>query len=105
MNTCPVCGYDKLKYPARDYTICPSCGTEFGYHDTSRTFEELRISWMARGMQWHSLVVSRPLNWKPVAQLLAAGLLPVVNKASSEMSRSEARIGGARLRLQFSGAA
>jgi len=30
---CPVCFFDELPYPPRDYHICPCCGTEFGNDD------------------------------------------------------------------------
>jgi hypothetical protein len=91
MYICPVCGYDRLQYPARDFTICPCCGNEFGYDDTSRTFEELRHEWLVNGMGWHSRVIQRPLDWNPAAQLLSAGFLPVVNKPGTGASEQKSR--------------
>lgn len=67
---CPVCGYNQLRYPPEDYTICPSCGTEFGYHDFSKSHEELRNLWFANGAYWHSSIISKPKNWNPYLQLL-----------------------------------
>ncbi len=67
--TCPVCGYGDLRYPPADYTICPSCGTEFGNTDFEYTWEELRNMWIRGGYQWHSRVVHRPRDWNPMKQL------------------------------------
>lgn len=61
--TCPVCGYPKLSYPPEDYEICPSCGTEFEYHDARRSHEALTAIWMSAGMTWHSRVIPKPDNW------------------------------------------
>ncbi len=47
--TCPVCGYACLPSPATDYTICPSCGTEFGYTDFTAGHAQLRAAWIAAG--------------------------------------------------------
>jgi len=84
MYTCPVCAYPQLNYPPCDFTICPSCGTEFGYHDATRTFEELRTKWMVDGMRWHSRAVPPPKDWSAVAQLLSGGYLPVITSSCSE---------------------
>lgn len=73
MYTCPVCGYSELRHSPSDYTICPSCGTEFGYSDFATRHDELRRVWIAAGMQWHSGAVPRPLAWNPLAQLMRAG--------------------------------
>ncbi len=67
--TCPVCGYNELDLPPADFTICPSCGTEFGYHDATTSMEELRQRWIRRGALWTSQVTPRPLNWNPWEQL------------------------------------
>ena len=63
MNTCPVCGYAGLRRPAEDFIICPSCGTEFGYHDTAVTHDQLRALWLRRGAVWSSSVVPEPVGW------------------------------------------
>src|ERR1700720_53818 len=65
---CPVCGYG-MRYPARDFHICPSCGTEFGYDDAGRTHEELRDVWLRNGPRWWSPVDPQPPNWDPYRQL------------------------------------
>jgi hypothetical protein len=49
MSTCPVCAYAAPKYSPEDFTICPSCGTEFGYHDSKKSHAELRAEWVERG--------------------------------------------------------
>ena len=102
MYQCPVCAYKGLRYPPSDYTICPSCGTEFGYDDFSRSYEDLRQDWIMRHMPWFSTATPRPANWSPVAQLLAGGFLQVVNKQAGGTSRSETRIGQQSVRLQAS---
>ena len=70
---CPVCGYT-MDDPPRDYNICPSCGTEFGYHDSGRTYEELRWTWLNAGAEWWSPVDEKPPGWNPYQQLFKAGL-------------------------------
>jgi hypothetical protein len=74
MHTCPVCGYAALRYPAEDFTICPSCGTEFGYHNSNKTNAELRAEWMSRGLPWSSRAVEPPAGWNGLRQLRSAGL-------------------------------
>ena len=72
---CPVCGYDELDEPAYDehgcssFSICPSCGTEFGYNDSTVVHEELRKRWIDAGMRWWSTSLGVPMNWDPRAQL------------------------------------
>lgn len=39
---CPVCAYDALTTAPVDLSICPSCGTQFGYDDVGRSHKELR---------------------------------------------------------------
>ena len=72
---CPVCGYNKLRRPPKDYLICPSCGTEFDYHDSVLSYEELRWQWLAKGAKWHSRVVPPPPDWDPFVQLSQAGFI------------------------------
>jgi len=93
---CPVCGYRKLRRPPLNYLICPSCGTEFGYHDFAETperrnerWESLRARWIAREMPWHSRVTQPPPDWDAAAQLIHAGFgysigLPVELAPTSE---------------------
>lgn len=85
---CPVCGY-MLDFKAwhkgnSSQEICPSCGTQFGYDDSSPTvdgvvknWDELRKKWIANGMKWSS--IDNPLNqpsknWSPVQQLKNIGV-------------------------------
>lgn len=70
MFTCPVCAFGGLEYPAEDFTICPCCGTEFGYHDTIRSHAELRAEWIRRGAHWHSRVIRPPMLWNAWDQLI-----------------------------------
>ena len=65
---CPVCGYG-LNKPPVDFTFCPSCGTEFGYHDFDHSFQELRSQWIESGMPWWSPVRPKPAAWNPTDQL------------------------------------
>jgi hypothetical protein len=71
MNRCPVCFY-LLPYPARDYHICPCCGTEFGNDDADQTHSELRQEWLDQGTPW--FFGNPPAGWNPLQQLLNAGL-------------------------------
>lgn len=71
---CPVCGYPKLEEPPYDnqglptYVICHSCGTEFGYTDTNRTFKELREQWLRNKAKW-KFPKYKPKDWKLEDQL------------------------------------
>ena len=58
MYLCPVCGYHKLEDPPRDFTICPSCGTEYGFDDA-----------FANGAQWWSTVDPKPDHGDPQQQV------------------------------------
>ncbi len=69
MNTCLVCGYDKLRLPPDDGVICPSCGTQFGYTDAGVSHRELLRLWLERGNLWHSNVTPPPPGWNPYVQL------------------------------------
>jgi predicted RNA-binding Zn-ribbon protein involved in translation (DUF1610 family) len=79
-HTCPVCGYADLDEPHVDasgehsFAICPSCGTQFGHDDATRTHEELRRLWVAEGARWWSEVKAPPEGWSGSAQLAKAGL-------------------------------
>lgn len=79
--TCPVCFFDKLSDPPRDYNICDCCGTEFGNDDELRTFGELRRHWIASGARW--FFQEPPALWNPWEQLAGANVgLPYQVKAS-----------------------
>src|SRR5580704_7689776 len=68
VNICPVCGYP-LQWPAADFHICPSCGTEFGYDDAGRSHADLRAAWIQGGSQWWSTSTPPPTNWNATVQL------------------------------------
>jgi hypothetical protein len=59
---CPVCNFP-LQEPPVDWNYCPCCGTEFGYHDSGRSYEEIRREWLATGAQWWSPVRHPPADW------------------------------------------
>ncbi len=69
MHTCPVCGYDRLQYPADDGVICPSCGTQFGYTDAGVSHDELFREWLLGGAHWQSRVIPPPLGWNRDEQI------------------------------------
>jgi hypothetical protein len=52
MYTCPVCEYDKLSEAPENFTICPSCGTEFEYDEAFLSHMELRDRWVRKGAHW-----------------------------------------------------
>jgi len=70
---CPVCCYAELSRPPRDDTICPCCGTHFGYHDYAISHDELRRRWISAGANWFSKVRPHPENWNAAKQLREAG--------------------------------
>jgi rubredoxin len=73
--SCPVCGFDELRYPAKADMICPCCGVQFGYDDFAKTHEQLRGDWLANGAAWQSRRIAPPAGWSPKTQLAHAGLL------------------------------
>jgi hypothetical protein len=72
-NKCPVCGYNQLSRPPQDDTICPCCGTHFGYHDYATSYEELRQRWISSGARWFSRARQQPADWNAMTQLLESG--------------------------------
>jgi hypothetical protein len=76
---CPVCGWGGLYEPSHDrfgggsFEICPCCGVEFGYHDSTKSHSVLREEWIANGARWHANDEPPPAAWSPVAQLRRAG--------------------------------
>jgi hypothetical protein len=76
---CPVCVWPGLDEPPWDgdvpsNEICPSCGTQFGHHDTAGGAEEakrwtiysdLRQGWEGAGRPWHSTSQPQPPEWPP----------------------------------------
>ena len=85
--TCPVCGYNQLEDAPANHEICPSCGTEFGYHDFTRTHAELTKGWLLKGAQWHSKAAPPPPDWNPYGQLL--NLQNSVENNASETQNTE----------------
>ena len=73
-----------MKEPPRDFSICPCCGTEFGFDDFEMTVDELRKQWMFRGMPWFSTYTMAPLGWNAYTQL--AGLSDCVQTELSDNS-------------------
>jgi hypothetical protein len=96
---CPVCGFDEMKYPAKDYHICPCCGTEFGNDDAEFTHAELRNLWIGNGGRWFFGVA--PDGWDPNLQLIRAGLAGPFASLSTNTSvgyeRPIVRIGAGRI--------
>jgi hypothetical protein len=71
MFICPVCRYDKLASPPEDFSICPSCGTEFGYDDNRKSHADLRAAWIENGLSWFDQPA--PIGWSGIDQLRRAG--------------------------------
>jgi hypothetical protein len=73
--TCPVCGYPNLSESPYDdngcasFSVCPCCGTEFGYDDFTAIHAILREKWIANGMKWWSKNSLPPDNWNSQEQL------------------------------------
>jgi hypothetical protein len=88
MYTCPVCGYQGLRRPPQDFLICSSCGTEFGYDDSSLSHEELRARWIGRATPWFSQATPPPVGWSSYDQMKAAGLKVYANTAINATSSS-----------------
>lgn len=69
-NICPVCGYDSLEEAPYDingnpsYTICPCCGFEFGFDDSSKgyTFTKYREKWIDKGFPFFD-EEKKPSRW------------------------------------------
>ena len=76
---CPVCGYPELDEAAYDdfgcasYNICPCCGTEFGYDDSTVAHAELRKKWILKGMLWWSKNQHQPKDWDAIKQVEKVG--------------------------------
>jgi|SRR6266853_4662116 len=74
MNTCPVCGYNKLEFPPTNFTICACCGTEFGYDDRVLSHPVLREKWIQHGCPWFDRDEAKPQGWNPYLQMTTAKL-------------------------------
>jgi hypothetical protein len=86
---CPICGYPDIREPSLKWSICPSCGTQFGLTDRGRTHDEIRAMWIAGGARWHSSVVTRPPNWSPLQQLANINYKPTSEDVRAMVSRTE----------------
>jgi hypothetical protein len=84
---CPVCGFD-LAGGAREFSLCPSCGTEFGYSDATRTHEELRNRWISLGAPWGGRPTLRPARWDPAGQLEAAGFAVAAKRLRAHLGEA-----------------
>lgn len=71
-HRCPVCMFDSMPYPPKDYNICPCCSTEFGNDDSAFSHDQLRKMWVATGANW--FFGRAPKQWNPWMQLIDAGL-------------------------------
>lgn len=72
--TCPVCGYDNIQEPKLKWSICPSCGTQFGLSDSGYTVPQLRQMWIQdKNATWQGPTLLRPSRWSPIAQLRNIG--------------------------------
>ena len=71
-----------------DFAICPSCGTQFGYDDANRSYDELRQNWIDAGALWFSPTDPPANGWNGYRQLLRAGLavVPVTTSAGTDQT-------------------
>lgn len=70
---CPVCAYAGLPEPPSNFSICPSCGTEFGFDDSKLSHQSLRETWISEGAPWFSRARPHPAGWNPWLQLIEGG--------------------------------
>lgn len=83
--TCPVCAFRDLPLPPTSFTICPCCGTEFGYDDFATGHDSLRQRWISHGARWFaSDEWPRPLGWNAFVQLARGGLVACLTGADTE---------------------
>ncbi len=94
MYTCPVCGYDQLQYRPTNFTICPSCYTEFGYDDTTLSHQELQAEWLRNGARWEGInVMPPPPGWDALKQVERLNKRRL-NTSTSTMTTSGVYIAG-----------
>jgi hypothetical protein len=74
--TCRVCGLIQADYPwgedgiSPTYDICPCCGVEFGYEDsTSASVKKYRQGWLEKGANWFDKK-KKPANWRLEEQII-----------------------------------
>jgi|ERR1700690_3952945 len=94
---CPVCFFDEMQYPARNYNICPCCGTEFGNDDVEYSYDELRYRWIIDGGQW--FYDQPPANWNAWAQLAKASYGVHTEAANEVLNKTYIRGGTLELQL------
>lgn len=92
---CPVCGYPLLREPPSRHSICPSCGTEFGYDDFSVSHRVLRNEWLRAGAPWFSTYTQPPsIFWNGFRQVIEAGLEYDVPAPPSNVQFVPIKVGG-----------
>ena len=69
---CPVCGFNKIPMPVKEYDLCPCCLFEFYVNDEDATYAELRDDWIQHGSQWAwgNAEIPQPPHWSARRQLL-----------------------------------
>jgi hypothetical protein len=93
--SCPVCGYPLLGEPPSRHSICPSCGTEFGYDDFSIGHRALRNEWLRAGAHWFSTYTRPPsIFWNGFRQVVEAGLEYDVPEPSINVQFVPIKVGG-----------
>jgi len=73
---CNVCGYNELTSPpwgenghTASFDICPCCGVEFGYEDSTETGKKRFLNhWIDNGAVWF-IPKLKPTNWCLYEQL------------------------------------
>lgn len=72
---CRVCGLLQKNPPwgesgrKASHAICPCCGVEFGYEDsTLPSIKTYRKAWIKGGHEWY-LPEQKPKNWNPLHQI------------------------------------
>jgi len=76
LHLCPACGYNELEDAPEVGTVCPCCGTKFGYDDEDTSTAELRGRWLRDGARWWSPDMPAPPGWAQARRLLAGHALP-----------------------------
>jgi hypothetical protein len=61
-----------------------SCGTEFGYDDTTISHEALRFEWLRGGGKWFDSSVSPPRYWDAWRQVMEAFYRPTCRSSAGE---------------------
>ena len=97
--TCPVCAFRDLPLPPTSFTICPCCGTEFGYDDFAIGYDALRQRWISHGAQWFaSDEWPAPQGWNAFVQLAQGGLVARLAGADTESTIVTVSVPGPQIR-------